>query len=73
MRSSAAFAIATRSIREVIVVGDTIHDISAARACGATVCAVATGTDAAHELAHADVVFASMTELPAWHETRFGR
>ena len=59
-------------VDEVIVVGDTIHDISAARACNATVCAVATGTDAVHELAHADVVFASMTELPAWHAARFG-
>src|SRR5262249_22536584 len=28
-------------VSEVIVVGDTIHDISAARACNATVCAVA--------------------------------
>ena len=37
---------------EVIVVGDTIHDISAARACGATVCAVATGSDSAQALAH---------------------
>jgi len=56
---------------DVIVVGDTIHDIAAARACGATVCAVATGTDSAEQLAHADVVFASMTELPAWHAARF--
>ncbi len=62
-----------RDVDEVIVVGDTIHDISAARACGATVCAVATGADTADKLAHADAVFASMAELPAWHETRFGR
>lgn len=59
-------------IDEVIVVGDTIHDIAAARACGATVCAVTTGSDSAEALAHADVVFASMTELPAWHAARFG-
>lgn len=59
-------------VREVIVVGDTIHDISAARACNATVCAVATGADPASALAHADAVFASMTELPAWHAARFG-
>ena len=59
-------------IREVIVVGDTIHDIAAARACGATVCAVATGADPAEALAHADVVFASLAELPAWHAARFG-
>lgn len=59
-------------LREVVVVGDTIHDISAARACGATACAVATGSDPAEALAHADVVFASLTELPAWHAQRFG-
>lgn len=61
-----------REVREVIVVGDTIHDISAARACGATVCAVTTGSDAAEALAHADVVFSSLRELPAWHTARFG-
>jgi phosphoglycolate phosphatase-like HAD superfamily hydrolase len=59
-------------IDEVIVVGDTIHDISAARACNATVCAVTTGADPADKLAHADVVFASLAELPAWHSRRFG-
>jgi phosphoglycolate phosphatase len=58
-------------VREVVVVGDTIHDISAARACGATVIAVATGSDPADKLAHADAVFASMAELPAWHAKRF--
>jgi phosphoglycolate phosphatase-like HAD superfamily hydrolase len=58
-------------VREVVVVGDTIHDISAARACGAVACAVATGSDPAEALAHADVVFASMAELPAWHAARF--
>ncbi len=57
---------------EVIVVGDTIHDISAARACEATVCAVATGADPAPALAAADVVFSSLAELPAWHVQRFG-
>lgn len=56
---------------EVIVVGDTIHDISAARACGATVVAVATGSDTADALAHADAVLASMAELPAWHAARY--
>jgi len=61
-----------RDVREVIVVGDTIHDISAARAVGATICAVATGSDTRDALAHADVVFDSMTELPAWHLARFG-
>jgi phosphoglycolate phosphatase len=59
-------------VREVIVVGDTIHDIAAARACGATVCAVATGTDPASALGHADAVLASLHELPAWHAARYG-
>jgi len=58
-------------VDEVVVVGDTIHDISAARACGAVVCAVATGSDPAEALAHADVVFTSLTELPAWHAARY--
>lgn len=61
-----------RDITEVIVVGDTIHDIAAARACGATVCAVATGSNTAAELTAADVVFASLAELRAWHIARFG-
>jgi phosphoglycolate phosphatase-like HAD superfamily hydrolase len=60
-------------IREVVVVGDTIHDIAAARACGATVCAVATGSDPADKLRDADAVFTSMSELPAWHATRFAQ
>jgi phosphoglycolate phosphatase-like HAD superfamily hydrolase len=58
-------------LREVVVVGDTVHDISAARACGAIACAVATGSDPAPALLHADVVLTSMTELPAWHTARF--
>lgn len=57
---------------EVVVVGDTIHDISAARACNAMVVAVATGADPADKLAHADVVMSSLAELPAWHASRFG-
>ena len=58
-------------VAEVIVVGDTVHDIAAARACNATVCAVATGSDTRAQLASADAVFDSMTELPAWHAARF--
>jgi len=57
-------------VDEVIVVGDTIHDIAAARACGAVACAVATGSDPADALGHADVVLASLAELPAWHAAR---
>ena len=60
------------NVRDVIVVGDTIHDIAAARACKATACAVATGADPADKLAHADVVLGSLAELPAWHAARFG-
>lgn len=57
---------------EVIVVGDTIHDIAAARACNATVVAVTTGADPADKLSHADVVMSSLAALPAWHAQRFG-
>jgi phosphoglycolate phosphatase-like HAD superfamily hydrolase len=60
------------AVAEVIVVGDTIHDISAARACQATVVAVTTGADPADKLAHADAVMTSLAELPAWHAQRFG-
>jgi len=59
------------AVDEVIVVGDTIHDIAAARACNAKVIAVATGSDTAEALRDADVVLASMSELPAWHARRF--
>lgn len=55
------------AVTRVIVVGDTIHDISAARACGATVVAVATGSDSRDALAHADAVLDSLEALPAWH------
>ena len=58
-------------VHEVVVVGDTVHDIAAARACGATACAVATGADPADKLAHADAVLATLRELPAWHAARF--
>ena len=63
---------ALAAVREVVVVGDTVHDIAAARACGATACAVATGGEPRDQLAHADAVFASLAELPAWHVARFG-
>jgi phosphoglycolate phosphatase-like HAD superfamily hydrolase len=58
-------------VREVIVVGDTIHDIAAARACGAKVVAVATGSDTAAALREADVVLTTMSDLPAWHDARY--
>jgi phosphoglycolate phosphatase len=65
-----ARAIAPRHT-EVVVVGDTVHDIAAARACGATVCAVTTGADPREALLTADVVFDSMEELMPWHRARF--
>jgi phosphoglycolate phosphatase len=58
-------------LRDIVVVGDTVHDIAAARACGAVACGVTTGADTAAALAGADVVFASLAELPAWHAARF--
>jgi phosphoglycolate phosphatase len=63
--------VAAAEIDEVVVVGDTVHDISAARACQAIAVAVSTGSDPAAALAHADVVLARMSELPAWHTARF--
>jgi phosphoglycolate phosphatase-like HAD superfamily hydrolase len=56
---------------EVVVVGDTIHDIAAARANGATVVAVATGADPAEKLGDADAVLTTLGELSAWHTERF--
>jgi len=58
-------------VEEVIVVGDTIHDIAAARACDAKVVAVATGADPAERLGDADAVLTTMSDLPAWHAARF--
>jgi phosphoglycolate phosphatase-like HAD superfamily hydrolase len=54
---------------QVIVVGDTPFDVSAARACGARVIAVATGSVGRETLAacEPDAVFDTLAELPAWH------
>jgi phosphoglycolate phosphatase len=57
--------------RDVVVVGDTVHDIAAARACGAIACAVTTGADPRDALVEADVVWDGLDELPAWHAGRF--
>lgn len=58
----------------MVVVGDTIHDISAARACGVRVVAVATGTQSRAQLAAAapDVVLDTLAGLQAWHEDVLG-
>lgn len=58
-------------VDDVVVVGDTIYDIAAARACGAKVVAVATGSDPAERLGEADVVLTTMSDLPAWHDARY--
>lgn len=63
---------ASGPVEHVVVVGDTIYDIAAAKTCGATACAVATGNDPASALSDADAVLTSMVELPAWHAARFG-
>jgi phosphoglycolate phosphatase len=50
---------------EVALVGDSVHDLTAARAAGAVGIAVLTGPAPQHELApHADHVLASIAELP---------
>lgn len=58
---------------DFIVVGDTLHDITAARACGARVIAVATGSASKETLAEGkpDALFETLEELPAWHHKNF--
>jgi phosphoglycolate phosphatase len=58
---------------QVIVVGDTVHDISAALACGARCVAVTTGGVSAGVLrtAGACVVLDDVGALPAWHASEF--
>jgi phosphoglycolate phosphatase-like HAD superfamily hydrolase len=53
----------------VVVVGDTVHDIAAARACGVRVVAVATGWTSLEtlEAAGADAVMPDLSTLPDWH------
>ncbi len=59
--------------RDFVVVGDTLHDIAAAHACGARVIAVATGSTSIDALAQAspDALFETLEELPAWHHQHF--
>lgn len=57
-----------------IIVGDTVHDVAAAHACGGRVVAVPTGADDEATLRAVlrpgDVLLASLTELPAWHDAQ---
>lgn len=50
---------------QVLMVGDSIHDMEAGRAAGVKTCAVETGPATREELLpHADMVLSSITELP---------
>jgi phosphoglycolate phosphatase len=59
---------------QVVVVGDTPHDVAAARACGVKVVAVATGSYDRETLAgcEADALLDTLDELPAWHRDNAG-
>ena len=54
---------------DVAVIGDSVHDLEAARAAGAVAVAVLTGpTEAAMLAPHADCLIGSVADLPAWLE-----
>ncbi|MBK7405580.1 MAG: haloacid dehalogenase-like hydrolase [Phycisphaerales bacterium] len=61
-RVSRAWGRAARG-EEVVVIGDTPHDIACARAHGCRVLAVATGKFSIDELAHADRALPNLTDL----------
>lgn len=55
------------SVEEVVMVGDSLHDLHAGRAAGMKVVGVLTGLAPEAELApHADSVLPSIAHLPAW-------
>ncbi len=59
---------------EVAVVGDSVHDLLAARAAGAVAVAVRTGpTPAALLAVHADALLDSIADLPQWLDGRHPR
>ncbi|MEU2247062.1 haloacid dehalogenase-like hydrolase [Streptomyces sp. NPDC019224] len=68
-------AVALREHGATVYVGDHVGDVRGARAADAVSVAVATGPCDAEELraAGADVVLASLTELPAWLEAYTAR
>jgi phosphoglycolate phosphatase len=56
---------------ETAVVGDSVHDLAAARAAGAVAIGVLTGPAPSAVLAlHADAVLGSPAELAAWLDSR---
>ncbi len=56
---------------EVVMVGDSRHDLTAGRAAGMATVAVLTGAATADDLApHADVVLDHIGHLPDWLDTR---
>ena len=56
---------------EVAMVGDSRHDLDAGRAAGMRTVAVLTGIAGRNQLApHADIVFDTIDELPAWIEAQ---
>lgn len=55
-------AIPARSVERAIVIGDTPHDITCARAIGARVIAVATGNYSVAQLGDADVVLSDLSD-----------
>jgi phosphoglycolate phosphatase len=63
-----AFASAVQTpAREIAVIGDSVHDLAAARAAGAIAIAVLSGPVQADVLGpHADVVLGSVAELDSW-------
>lgn len=68
IRRGEAHAGKTYARTDVVVIGDTIRDVAAARACGAVAVAVATGSQDAATLraAGADVVLDTLDGWPAW-------
>jgi phosphoglycolate phosphatase len=57
-----------------VMLGDSTHDLQAARAAGMAAVGVLTGVARAAELApHADAVLADIGELPTWLIEKSGR
>jgi phosphoglycolate phosphatase len=56
---------------EVVVVGDSVHDLAAARAAGAFAIGVLSGpTPREHLAPHADALIGSVADLPTWLDGR---